>query len=41
VPYAGSQSNNTGTFERYLIEEIIRKLKGNIVWRADAKTAPS
>jgi enterochelin esterase-like enzyme len=23
VPYAGSQSNNTATFERYLIEEVI------------------
>ena len=27
VPYAGSQSNNTATFERYLIEEVIPQVE--------------
>jgi len=27
VPYAGSQSNNTATFERYLIEEVIPQIE--------------
>jgi enterochelin esterase family protein len=27
VPYAGSQSNNTATFERYLVEEVIPQLE--------------
>ena len=27
VPYVGSQSNNTATFERYLIEEVIPQLE--------------
>src|SRR5262249_45672631 len=28
VPYAGSQSNNTATFERYLIGEVIPQVEG-------------
>ena len=27
VPYAGSQSNNTATFERYLIQEVIPQVE--------------
>jgi enterochelin esterase-like enzyme len=27
VPYAGSQSNNTATFERYLLEEVIPQVE--------------